>query len=83
MAEPENMIVHLLREMRLENLNEHERTRALLAVLEARLGSVEGAHRSFKQALTADTLMSKLITGDFEERIEALEDKLRDLETQK
>jgi polyhydroxyalkanoate synthesis regulator phasin len=62
MAEPADMIVPLLREMRAENLSEHEKTRAMIALLDKRLGSV---------------------TGEFEERIEALEQKLRDLETQK
>ena len=83
MAEPADMIVPLLREMRAENLSEHEKTRAMIALLDKRLGSVESAQVSYRQALSADTPMSKLVTGEFEERIEALEQKLRDLETQK
>jgi polyhydroxyalkanoate synthesis regulator phasin len=83
MAEPADMIVPLLREMRAENLSEHEKTRAMITMLDKRLGSVESAQVSYRQALSADTLMSKLVTGEFEERIEALEQKLRDLETQK
>jgi polyhydroxyalkanoate synthesis regulator phasin len=50
--------------------------------LDRRLGAVEEAQRSYRQALTADTLMSKLLTGEFEERIEALERRVRELETQ-
>ncbi len=38
---------------------------------------------SYRQALTADSLLSKLVTGEFEERIEALEKKVKDLETLK
>jgi polyhydroxyalkanoate synthesis regulator phasin len=77
------MIVPLLREMRLENLNEHENTRALLTVLDRRLGSDASAQKSFRQALSADSLMSKSATGEFEQRIEALEQKVRRLETHK
>ncbi len=80
MTDPEDMIVPLLREMRAENLVEHERTRALVSMLEKRLGGVEGAQKSFRQAMIADTLLSKLVTGEFEERIEALENRLRELE---
>ena len=77
------MIVPLLREMRAENLAQHEQTQALIAALDKRLGGVEDAQKSYRQALTADTLLSKLVTGEFEERIEALENKVKELEGQK
>jgi hypothetical protein len=83
MTDPADMIVPLLREMRAENRAEHEQTRALVVALDKRLGGVEETQRSFRQALTADTLLSKLVTGEFEERIEALENKVRELEGQK
>ena len=89
MAEPADMIVPPLREMRAENPTQHEQTRALITALEKRLGGVEDlggveeGHRSFRQALTADSLLSKLATGEFEERIEALESRLKELEGQK
>jgi hypothetical protein len=83
MTDTEDMIVPLLREMRAENLTQHEQTRALVMMLDKRLGGVEEAQKSFRQALTADTLLSKLVTGEFEERIEALENKVRELEGHK
>jgi hypothetical protein len=83
MTEPADMIVPLLREMRAENLAQHEQTRALVVALERPLGGVEETQTSFRQALTADSLLSKLVTGEFEERIEALESKVRELEGQK
>jgi hypothetical protein len=83
MTDPADMIVPLLREMRAENLAQHEQTRALVMALDKRLGGVEDTQRSFRQALTADTLLSKLVTGEFEERIEALENKVRELEGHK
>jgi len=83
MAEPTDMIVPLLREMRAENATLHQQTRALIEALDRRPGRVEEAKTSYRQALTADTLMSKLVTGEFQERIEALEKKVKDLEATK
>jgi hypothetical protein len=87
MAEPTDMILPLLREMRAENTAQHQQTRADLAGvekrLEKRLRAVEEAQKSFRAALTADTLLSRLLTGEFEERIEALERKVRELESQR
>jgi hypothetical protein len=70
------MIVPLLREMRSEMTAGFDR-------VERRLQKLEEAQVSFRQALGADSLLSKLVTGEFEERIEALEKKVRDLETMK
>jgi hypothetical protein len=83
MTDPADMIVPLLREMRAENLAQHEQTRALVMAPDKRLGGVEETQRSFRQALTADTLLSKLVAGEFEERIEALENKVKELEGHK
>jgi polyhydroxyalkanoate synthesis regulator phasin len=83
MADPIDMIVPLLREMRAENSGLHEQTRGLIRTLERRLGAIEQAQTSYRQALTADSLLSKLVTGEFEERIEALERKVRELENLK
>jgi len=83
MTDSADMIVPLRREMRAENLAQHEQTRAMIAALDKRLGGVEDAQKSYRQALTADTLLSKLVTGEFEERIEALESKIKELEGHK
>ena len=82
MAEPENMIIPLLRELRAENAARHEQTLEKFQSIEKRLDKIEQAQVSFRQALMGDSLMSKLVTGDFEERIIALEEyKKRDPET--
>ena len=47
--------------------------------VERRLDTIDGRQKSFNNAMTADTLMSKLVTGDFEERIDALEKKVDEL----
>jgi hypothetical protein len=86
MAEATDMILPMLREMRAENTAQHQQTRADLAAVEQRLGkriqALEESHKSFRTALTADTLLSRLLTGEFEERIEALERRVRELEGQ-
>jgi polyhydroxyalkanoate synthesis regulator phasin len=87
MADPDDFILPLLREMRAEingrfdAMGETSASRHALVI--ARLDKLEEQQRSFRHALTADTLMSKLLTGEFEERIEALEQKVRELESQK
>ena len=73
MAEPVDLILPLLREMRTESASRHSE-------VIARLDAVERAQVSFKHALTSDTLLSRLLTGEFEEGIEALERKVRELQ---
>ena len=75
MAEPNDMIIPMLREMR-------EQIDTRFDQVERRLEKIEGNQRSYKKALVADTMMSKFMVGDFEERIQQLEDKL-DLLTKK
>ena len=74
MAEPADMILPLLREMRAENATRHSE-------VIARLQALELVQASFKQALAADSLLSKLVTGEFEERIGTLERKVCELES--
>jgi hypothetical protein len=80
MAEPKDMIVPMLKEIRQEMRDEFRGLRSEIDKrfnkVDARLESVESAQKNYRQALTADTMMSKLVTGDFEERIEALEKKV-------
>jgi hypothetical protein len=62
MKEPKDMILPMLKEIR-----------ALRARMDERFDENDKAHTSFKHALPADTLMGRLLTGEFEERIEKLE----------
>jgi hypothetical protein len=80
--EPGDMIVPTLREMRAEMSRRFDGVDARLEIVDRRLASLEAAQTSFKQALTADTLLSRLITGEFEGRIENLERRVRTLEEQ-
>lgn len=69
---PEDMILPMLREMRGEMREQFEEIRA-------RLDKLESGQKTIRQALTADTMMSKFVTGDFEERIFELERKVESL----
>lgn len=79
MAEPNDMILPLLREIRQEMRDSRDELKREMGTVSARVASLEGSMKSFRNALTADTMMSKFITGDFEERIEALEKKVDQL----
>ena len=76
MAEPNDMILPLLRDMR-------EDMRMRFDAVDKRLDKIEAAQKSFKHALTADTMMSKLVAGEFEERIEAWERDVEALKAQR
>jgi polyhydroxyalkanoate synthesis regulator phasin len=76
MADPTDMIIPLLREMRAEV------TEGFSSV-NLRLEKIENKQVSFRQVQSADSLMSKLLTGEFEERIQELKKRVRDLESQK
>ena len=66
MAEPEDMIIPLLHEMRVE-------IASLRSRMDERFDEIERTQKTFKQALSADSLMTRLLTGEFEERIESVE----------
>ncbi|WP_020185833.1 hypothetical protein [Methylopila sp. 73B] len=83
MAEPSDLIIPMLQQIRtsieaLDGKIDHRFDRA-----EERLKALEAQHRSSEHAQTAETLFGKLVTGDFEEQIEALERKVRELESSK
>jgi septation ring formation regulator EzrA len=83
MAEPTDMILPMLGEMRADLVSRLDQHSTRFDLVDKRLTKIEGDIESFRHAVTADTLMSKLVTGEFEERIEALKAKVRDLETHK
>jgi archaellum component FlaC len=83
MAEPKDMIVPMLREMREENRKEFADIRKDFATVNQRLDRIEERQKSFSQALAGDSYMGKMLIGDWEERNEALEAKVKKLEKQK
>ncbi len=83
MADPADMIMPMLREMRVELKAQLADVGNRLDGVDRRLAAMEAAQASFRHALAGDSLMSKLVIGDFEERIEALERRVQELETQR
>ena len=85
MAEPADMIVPLLREMKADIERRFSEAGDIggrrHAQVIARLDKLEEQQRSFRHALGADSLLSKLVTGEFEERIVALERKMQELQS--
>jgi hypothetical protein len=80
MAEPTDLIVPMLPQLRfsIEALDGKVDSRA--DAIEARLKSLEEHNKAVQNAQTAETLFGKLVTGEFEDRIKALELKVRELE---
>jgi hypothetical protein len=80
MAEPRDMIVPMLKEVRsaIEALD--VKVERLHAETGLRLDKVDAGLKSLRNAMTADTLMSKFLLGDFEERLALLESKVERLD---
>jgi septation ring formation regulator EzrA len=76
MAEPKDMIVPMLKEMREETREFRHETGKRFDKVDQRLDRIEGRQKSFNSAMTADTMMSKFMLGDYEERLGALEAKV-------
>ncbi|MBO6638986.1 MAG: hypothetical protein JJ920_15590 [Roseitalea sp.] len=76
MAEPEDMIMPMLREMRAQMREAQAGFEAFRKEVHADLDEIKRSQKNIRHALTADTMMSKFITGDFEDRITALEEKV-------
>ena len=77
--EPADMIMPMLREMRGEMREMRSEIHEQLVAVRQRLDKLESGQKTIRQALTADTMMSKFVTGDFEERIFELERKVEAL----
>lgn len=77
--EPEDMILPMLREMCGEMHEQFSKVDGQLEEIKGRLDKLESGQKTVRQALTADTMMSKFVTGDFEERIFELERKVEAL----
>ncbi|MEP3438547.1 MAG: hypothetical protein ABJN75_17460 [Hoeflea sp.] len=73
MTEPKDMIVPMLKEIRSEVREFRTEMKDDFSAVHKRLETIEGRQKSFDSTLTADTMMAKFVTGDFEERIGALE----------
>ena len=81
MAEPQDMIMPMLREMREEVRQFRSEAAGNFSDVRNDIASLKDKYKSQYAAMVADTFMSKLITGDFEIRLEALEAELKALKS--
>ena len=83
MADPQDMVIPLLGEMRgeISELPSHMDFR--FGEVGNRLKKMDEPLVTFRHAPGADSLLSKIVTGEFEERLGVLERRLSELETQK
>ncbi|KUL95584.1 hypothetical protein DK26_10770 [Bosea sp. WAO] len=75
MAEPDDLILPLLREMRAENAAFREEVRTDLTEIKKRLENV-------RQAAFGESVLGRYAAAEVEERIEAIEKRLAALEGQ-
>ena len=76
MAEPKDLVLPLLREIQADLAAFRKETGD-------RLIKLESGQRNIRSALAGETVLSRMLVGEYEERIEALEQKVRTLEGQK
>ncbi|MGF9691229.1 hypothetical protein AAIH46_00300 [Rhizobium sp. 0TCS1.26] len=81
--EPVDVIMPVLREMRGEMREMRGDIRDQLAEVRQRLDKLDSGQKTIRQALRADTMMSRLVTGEFEERIFELKRKVEALSKDK
>jgi hypothetical protein len=76
MSEPKDMVVRLLRDMRDEIGAGFQAVDGRFDRVEDRQSKIDASQMSVRHAMTTDTLMSKFLLGDFDERLAALEQRL-------
>jgi polyhydroxyalkanoate synthesis regulator phasin len=76
MAEPKDLVLPLLREIQADLAAFRKETGDRLTKLEA-------GQRNIRSALAGETVLSRMLIGEYEERIEALEQKVGALEGRK
>jgi hypothetical protein len=77
--EPVDMIMPMLREMRAEMGEHFSQIDRRIDQMQSSLVLVQDELNNVRKALIADTLMSRLVSGDFDSRIAALEIDVEEL----
>ena len=83
MAEPVDMIVPLLKEMRAETSENFAKVDARFVAIERRFDKMDESLVTFRHALSGDSLLGRIFTGELEERLEIIERRLNELEIHK
>ena len=80
MAEPADMNMPMLREIKLRNAPLEEQIPLMIESLHRRFRSAEAARVSLRHAAIADALIARLVTREFAARLESLERRVAELE---
>lgn len=80
MAEPQDMIVRLLQEMRSDMASSRTELAAFRKEVGERFAVIEAGQRNLRHAMAGETVLARVLVGEYEERMEELETKLKRLE---
>lgn len=80
MAEPQDMIVPLLREMRAELGAGFERVDRKLEEHDARFDKLERRFENLREAVNGESVLGRYAAAEVEDRLEAIEKRLAALE---
>ncbi|MCJ2133379.1 hypothetical protein MKK69_04760 [Methylobacterium sp. J-026] len=80
MAEPQDMILPLLREMRTEMHTGFERVARKLEDHDVRFDKIERRFDNLRQAVNGESILGRHAAAEVEERLEAIEKRLAALE---
>ncbi|MBP2494802.1 chaperonin cofactor prefoldin [Methylobacterium sp. PvP062] len=80
MAEPQDMIVPLLRELRTEIRDLRQDNTREFAVVNQRLEHIEGRLANMREAINGESVLGRYAAAEVEERLEAIEKRLTALE---
>ena len=80
MAEPQVMIVPLLRELRTEVRDLRQDNTREFAVVNQRLKHIKGRLANMREAINGESVLGRYAAAEVEERLEAIEKRLAALE---
>lgn len=81
MAEPENMVLVLLREMRADMTKEFKDVKTQIREVDARVAALDLKIDNVKQAAFGESLIGRYMAAEVEERLVAIEARLAALES--
>jgi hypothetical protein len=83
MAEPDNMVLILLREIRAEMNERFSRMDGRFDGMDARFETLESKIDSVKQAAFGESVLGRYAVAEVEERLESMERRIRALEEER
>jgi hypothetical protein len=83
MAEPDNMVLILLREIRTEMNERFSRMDGRFDGMDARFETLESKIDSVKQAAFGESVLGRYAVAEVEERLERMERRIRALEEER